>query len=338
MIKRWVVRGMAAAGLVLVGLSAWIAWYLYAPLGQGVDKREFVIEQGTTLRGVSRSLVQAGVLPDARRFELLGRVLKREGALKAGNYQLDPRWSALELLDGITGRAAAQLDRIVLVEGWTFRQFRAALDAHDALRHETTGMADAEVVQRLGWSQGVHPEGQFFPDSYYFARGASDLSIMRRAASRMTETLNRQWTTRLDDLPIRSAYDALVLASIVEKETALAVDRPMVAAVLLNRLRKGMRLQVDPTVIYGLGENFDGNLRRSDLERDTPYNTYTRAGLPPTPIAAPGLASISAVMKPARSTALYFVARGDGSSEFSDNLADHNRAVSKYQRSPSGPR
>lgn len=331
-------RSLTVSGLAFVALLGWVAWYLWAPLNFGAGKREFVIEQGATLRSVSRSLVESGVLPDAVRFELLGRMLKRESALKAGNYQLDAEWSVLELLDGITGRAAVRLDRLVLVEGWTFRQFRAALDAHDALRHETAGLSDTDLVRKLGLVEGMHPEGQFFPDSYYFARGSTDISIMRRAAMRMTDILNRQWVERLDGLPIQTPYDALILASIVEKETGRASDRPFVAAVLVNRLRRGMRLQVDPTVIYGLGENFDGNLRRGDLERDTPYNTYTRSGLPPTPIAAPGLASIAAVMRPAASTALYFVARGDGSSEFSDTLAEHNRAVAKYQRAQASAR
>lgn len=336
--RRWIRYGFGAASLVLAVLAGWIAWYVWAPLGFAGGKREFVIEQGETLRSVSRSLVSAGVLRDAQSFELLGRLLKRESALKAGNYQLDARWSVLELLDGITGRAAVQLERLVLVEGWTFRQLRGALDAHEALRHETAGLSDAEVARKIGLADGMHPEGQFFPDSYYFARGATDTSVMRRAAARMTQILDRQWAERLDGLPLRSPYDALILASVVEKETGRASDRPLVAAVLVNRLRKGMRLQVDPSVIYGLGESFDGNLRRGDLERDTPYNTYTRAGLPPTPIAAPGRASIAAVMKPAASSALYFVARGDGSSEFSETLAEHNRAVARYQRAPMSAR
>lgn len=332
--ERWLPRALVALGFLIACFAGWVAWYVYAPLGFPGEKREFTIEQGATLRSVSRSLAAAGVLPDAGRFEILGRVLKRESALKAGSYQLDANWSPLELLDGITGRAAFRLDRIVLVEGWTFRQFRAALEAHEAVRHDTAGLDDAAVVERLGLPPGTHPEGRFFPDSYYFPKGTPDTAIMRRAAARMEEILSREWAGRQDGLPIRDSYEALILASIVEKETGRASDRPLVAAVLVNRLRRGMRLQVDPTVIYGLGDAFDGNLRRSDLERDTPYNTYTRAGLPPTPIAAPGLASIAAVMRPAASSALYFVARGDGSSEFSDTLAEHNRAVAKYQRAP----
>lgn len=338
MIERWTLRFLGVCAALVVAFGAWVAQFLWLPLDFSGNTREFVIEQGATLRSVSKGLASAGVIDHAWRFEVLGRALKREGALKAGNYQLDARWSALELLDGITGRAVASLDRLVLVEGWTFRQFRAALDAHPALRHETTAWDDRTLVEKIGLGAEVHPEGRFFPDTYYFAKGTSDLSVLRRAAVRMQETLDRQWAQRRDGLPIATSYEALILASIVEKETGRASDRPLVAAVLVNRLRRGMRLQVDPTVIYGLGDEFDGDLRRSHLERDTPYNTYTRAGLPPTPIAAPGLASIAAVLNPASSSALYFVARGDGSSEFSDSLAEHNRAVSRYQRAPAkGP-
>ena len=334
MIRRWALRLFVVIAVLLIAVGAWFAKFLWLPLDFSGNTREFVIEQGATLRSVSRDLETAGVIDRPWRFEVLGRVLKRESTLKAGNYQLDAKWSALELLDGITGRAAVSLDRLVLVEGWTFRQFRAALDSHPSVRHETAGLDDRSVVEKIGLAPGTHPEGRFFPDTYYFARGTSDVTVLKRAAVRMQEILERQWALRRNGLPISTAYEALILASIVEKETGQASDRPLVAAVLVNRLRRGMRLQVDPTVIYGLGDEFDGDLRRSHLERDTPYNTYTRAGLPPTPIAAPGRASIAAVLNPASSSALYFVARGDGSSEFSNSLADHNRAVFKYQRAP----
>ncbi len=323
------------AAVLLVG--GWVAYYLFAPLRFANEAREFEIARGATLRQVARELAAAGVLPDAWRFELLGRVLQREGALKAGSYQLATSWSALELLDGITGKAAFILDKAVLVEGWTFRQIRSALNAHPSLRHDTAGLADAEVLKLLGISRS-HPEGLFFPDTYHFARGTSDTAVLRRAARRMQDILAEQWAERHAGLPIAQPYEALILASIIEKETGRESDRPLVAAVLMNRLRKGMRLQVDPTVIYGLGDAFDGNLRRRDLEHDTPYNTYLYAGLPPTPIAVPGLASIAAAVKPADSNALYFVARGDGSSHFSDSLSEHNRAVSKYQRALAAPR
>jgi UPF0755 protein len=323
------------AAAVLVG--AWAAHFVFMPLGFSGETREFEIERGATLRTVARELAAAGVLRDAWRFELLGRVLKREGALKAGSYQLDARWSALELLDGVTGKAPLRLDKLTVVEGWTFRQIRTALNAHASLRHDTAGMSDAEVLASLGISR-EHPEGLFFPDTYHFARGTSDAAVLRRAAVRMQEILAQQWAERHDGLPLSEPYQALILASIIEKETGRESDRPLIAAVLVNRLRKGMRLQVDPTLIYGLGESFDGNLRRRDLEQDNPYNTYLYAGLPPTPISVPGLASIAAAVKPANSSALYFVARGDGSSHFSDSLPEHNRAVSKYQRLPAAPK
>ena len=337
MTRRWAWRILGCGLLAVLAAAAWTASYVWSPLNFSGDTRAFAIEKGATLRSVARDLESAGVLPDAWRFELLGRILKRESMLKAGQYDLDARWSALELLDGITVGATFRLDRLVLVEGWTFRQIRSAVDAHESIRHETASLSDAEIMQRLGMS-GAHPEGLFFPDTYYFAKGTGDLSILGRAALRMQTILAQQWARRVDGLPVKNPYEALVLASIVEKETGLERDRPLVAAVLMNRLRKGMRLQVDPTVIYGMGDGFDGDLRRRDLEQDTPYNTYTRSGLPPTPIAAPGLASIAAVMNPAVSSALYFVARGDGSSHFSDSLAEHNRAVTKYQRAPAIPR
>jgi UPF0755 protein len=338
MSRRLVLRSVFGLGVLLLALCAWVAHFLWSPLGFSGNTREFEIEQGATLRSVARGLAAAGVIEDAWRFEALGRVLKREAKLKAGNYQLDARWSALELLDGITGEAAVLLDRVVLVEGWTFRQFRAALDAHPALRRDTAGLDDRSVAEKVGLAPEMHPEGLFFPDTYHFARGTSDLAVLRRAAARMQQILDRQWAQRREGLPIETPYEALILASIVEKETGRASDRPLIAAVLVNRLTRGMRLQVDPTVIYGLGDEFDGDLRRIHLERDTPYNTYTRAGLPPTPIGAPGLASIAAVMNPASSSALYFVSRGDGSSAFSETLADHNRAVQKYQRAPAKAR
>jgi UPF0755 protein len=322
---------------VLLAIGVWFGSFVLRPLDFAGEVRELDIERGASLRSVARRLHEAGVLPDAWRFELLGRVSGRDSGLKAGSYQLDANWSALELLNAITGAAAVRLDRIAFVEGWTFRQLRAALDAHPSLRHDTAALADAQVLQLLDIAR-PSPEGLFFPDSYYFPKGTTDLSVLRRAALRMETMLAEQWARRSEGLPIRDAYEALIVASIVEKETGLEADRPLVAAVLLNRLRKGMRLQTDPTVIYGLGEGFDGNLRRRDLEADSPYNTYVRSGLPPTPIAMPGLASLAAAVQPAASSALYFVARGDGSSHFSESLSEHNRAVNRYQRQPGNGR
>jgi UPF0755 protein len=223
------------------------------------------------------------------------------------------------------------LARLRLIEGWTFRQVRAELARTTTLKAESAALSDAELMDRLG-APGTAPEGRFFPDTYTYAKGSSDLAVLRRAHAAMRKRVEAAWSQRAPDSPLKSADELLTLASIVEKETGRAEDRPMVASVFVNRLRIRMPLQTDPTVIYGLGERFDGNLRRKDLQTDTPYNTYTRAGLPPTPIALPGRDSLMAVVQPAGSKALYFVARGDGSSQFSETLADHNRAVDKYQR------
>jgi UPF0755 protein len=328
-IRKLLLRAAILALGVCVALALWIAQFLYSPLRFAPEPRDFDIAVGTTLRGVTQKLKSAGILPDAWRFELLARIQDKSASIKAGSYQIDPQWTAPQLLQAITG-SATRLDKVVLVEGWTFRQVRRVLDEHAALRHETTGNTDAEIGVLL--ELGAHPEGLLFPDTYYFARGSSDLSVLRRAAVRMRRLLDDQWAKRADDLPLRTPYEALVLASIVEKETGNAADRAMIAGVFVNRLRNGMKLQADPTVIYGLGENFDGNLRRRHLETDGPYNTYARTGLPPTPIALPSLASLTAAVRPQPTNALYFVSRGDGTSEFSESLTEHNRAVTKYQR------
>jgi UPF0755 protein len=218
-----------------------------------------------------------------------------------------------------------------LIEGWTFRQFRAELAKADSLKPTTSGMNDAEVMAALG-EPGVSAEGRFYPDTYAYSKGSSDLAVLKRAHRAMKQRLEAAWAERAADTPLRSVDEALTLASIVEKETGVSADRGKVAGVFVNRLRIGMPLQTDPTVIYGLGEKFDGNLRKRDLLADTPYNTYLRAGLPPTPISMPGKASLMAVVHPDPTRALYFVSRGDGSSEFSESLAAHNRAVNQYQR------
>jgi UPF0755 protein len=224
------------------------------------------------------------------------------------------------------------------VEGWNFRQVRAALAKAEQLRPDTVGESDAALMTRLG-RPGIHPEGRFFPDTYTYSKGSSDVAVLQRAMRAMDRKLEAAWATRSADSPLKTSEEALILASIVEKETGQARDRADVAAVFTNRLRIGMPLQTDPTVIYGLGASFDGNLRKKDLQTDTPWNTYTRSGLPPTPISMPGKAALLAVMQPARSKALYFVSRGDGSSQFSTSLDEHNRAVNRYQRraDPSAP-
>lgn len=293
------------------------------------------LKLGSNLRIAARELTAMGVLREPYLFEILGRVLHAAPYLKAGNYEIESSTTPLKLLQRMTQGDATQ-SAIRFIDGWTFKQVRAALDTHKALVHETSGLSSEAIARRLGISGALPnavPEGWIFPDTYYFSHGASDLAVLRRAYRLMQKQLNAQWTARAPNLPLGSPYEALILASIIEKETGKGSDRAMVGSVFINRLQLGMRLQTDPTVIYGMGDAFDGNLRRRDLQADTMWNTYTRAGLPPTPIAMPGLASLQAAVNPAESKMLYFVARGDGSSQFSRTLDEHNAAVTKYQKS-----
>lgn len=309
------------------------AWWLNAPLPMGNGGSaplELEIEPGTTPRGVARSVEAAGVRVDARLLYAWFRVSGQDRQIRAGNYELLPGTTPRSLLQKLV-RGEESLRALTLVEGWNFRQVRAALAADESLRHDSAALSDAELMARLE-RPGVHPEGRFFPDTYTYAKGSSDLAVLRRALHAMDRRLEAAWSQRASDTPLKSANEALVLASIVEKETGRASDRAQIAGVFANRLRIGMLLQTDPTVIYGLGEKFDGNLRRRDLQLDTPWNTYTRPGLPPTPIAMPGKASLLAAVQPERTAALYFVAKGDGSSQFSASLPEHNRAVNRYQR------
>jgi len=292
---------------------------------------QFGIKPGSSLRAAAQEMQRAGVLRQPTHFILMARVLGETRNIKAGNYELTEPVTHYRLLRKIVYGDVTQAT-VKFIEGWTFRQVRKALDDHPGLAHVTQGLSDEEILKRLGIQEGS-PEGLFFPDTYHFASGSSDLRILRRAHRLMQSNLDTQWSQRAPGLPIATPYEALILASIVEKETGREEERPLIAAVLVNRLRKGMLLQVDPTVIYGLGETFDGNLRKRDLLKDAPYNTYTRTGLPPTPIAMPGLASLTAALNPPASDVLYFVSRGDGSSHFSRTLGEHERAVTKYQRS-----
>ena len=267
---------------------------------------------------------------DADVLFLWFRLSGKDREIKAGNYEIPQGTSPYALLQKLV-RGEEALRAVTLVEGWTFRQVRQALARAEQLKPDSQGLSDADIMERLGRA-GVPAEGRFFPDTYTYAKGSSDIAVLRRALHAMDRRLDAAWAQRAPDTPLQSADQALILASIVEKETGRAEDRAQIAGVFSNRLRVGMLLQTDPTVIYGLGEKFDGNLRRRDLTADTPYNTYTRAGLPPTPIAMPGKAALLAAVQPAPTKALYFVARGDGSSHFSSTLQDHNRAVNRYQR------
>jgi UPF0755 protein len=315
--------------LAMLAAGGWLWWFAHTPLKLGAATVAFTIPQGSSLRAASRAIAQAGVGMRPWAFEAVARVAGNPADIKAGQYEIRSGVTPLELLGKLV-RGEVALTEIAFIEGWSFKQLRDALDAHPDVRHDTRGLVDAEVMRRLQ-APSENPEGLFFPDTYRFAKGASDFEILRSAYRAMAKRLDAAWAQRQADVPLASPYEALILASIVEKETARGDDRAMIGAVLVNRLRAGMKLQADPTVIYGLGSAFDGNLRKRDLVADTPYNTYTRDGLPPTPIALPGLASIEAVLNPARTDALYFVARGNGTSEFSRTLEEHNRAVTKYQ-------
>ena len=284
---------------------------------------------GSGLKSVAHQLAADGVLPEGESFWILGRLLGKARSIRAGTYRLESALTPLEIIDKLA-RGDVVIIEMLFVEGTTMRQWLAQLDSHPQVRHTLAGKGEAELRTLFGVAE-PSLEGWFFPDTYRFAPGAADLEVLKRAHAAMKRRLAETWSARAPDLVLKTAYEALILASIVEKETGLASERPMIAAVFLNRLKRGMRLQTDPTVIYGMGERFDGNIRKKDLGADTPWNTYTRDGLPPSPIAMPGAASLKATANPTDSPYLYFVARGDGSHEFSRTLEEHNRAVAKYQ-------
>jgi len=312
---------LAAAGL------GW--WWLNQPLELRVPVVDLSIEPGTSPRGVAQDAVDAGVVTSPQLLYWWFRLSGEARQIKAGSYELQGDVSPRRLLSKLV-RGEEALRAVTLVDGLNFKQFRQLLLKSEQLIPDTQGLEPSLIMQKLG-RPGVAPEGRFYPDTYTYTKGSSDLAVLKRALHAMDKHLEAAWQTRPANSLLKTPDDLLTLASIVEKETGLASDRPMIASVFSNRLRIGMMLQTDPTVIYGLGDKFDGNLRRKDLLADTPWNTYTRAGLPPTPIAMPGKAALLAAAQPASSKALYFVAKGDGSSQFSDTLEAHNRAVAKYQ-------
>jgi UPF0755 protein len=325
-VRFWFVSLLLVAG----ALAGGTAWWLNQPLDLTGDPVDLAIEPGTSARGVAQAAVDAGVRTEPSLLYWWFRLSGHAREIRAGSYEIGRGTTPRSLLRKLV-RGEEALRAVTLVEGWNFRQIREALSKAEQLRQDASGLNDDLIMQKLG-RPGLHPEGRFFPDTYTYAKGSSDLAVLRRALRAMERQLDAAWRQRAPGLPLRSADEALILASIVEKETGRASDRNQISAVFNNRLRLGMMLQTDPTVIYGLGVNFDGNLRKRDLLADTPWNTYTRAGLPPTPIAMPGKAALLAAVQPAPSRALYFVARGDGSSHFSATLDEHNRAVNKYQR------
>lgn len=323
---------------VTAGTAAW-AWLDYRafekrPILSGDEPLILLLEPGTSYAGMVGELEQRNLTEDPLWWRVLGWRLEAGARLQAGEYRIEPGVRPREFLRKVMAGRVVQYP-FTIVEGWNFDQLRTALAAEDRLRHTLEGLDDQRVMARLDHPE-QHPEGRFLPETYHFTRGTADIEILRRAHRDMTETLEAAWEARDTGLPYDNPDEVLVMASIIEKETAVADERRRIAGVFVRRLQRGMRLQTDPTVIYGLGKGFDGNLRRGDLNRDHPYNTYTRGGLPPTPIALPGRASIRAAVHPADGEALYFVSRGDGTHAFSETLEEHNRAVARYQLNRNG--
>ncbi len=306
------------------------AYWAQQPITQQEPAIAFTIAPGSGAHAAGQQIADAGVPIEPLLFNLLARVTAKSGRLKAGSYELKPGTTPLRLIGQLARGEFAQ-ESLTIIEGWTFRQMRQAMAAHTGLKHDTASLSDLALMAKIT-PEYQQPEGLFFPDTYLFAKGASDLQIFKQAHTMLMTRLLEAWEKRDPALPYKNPYEALTMASIVEKETGQKSERGMIAGVFVNRLKIGMLLQTDPTVIYGMGARYEGKIRKRDLEADTPYNTYTRAGLPPTPIALPGVQSLTAALAPARTDALYFVARGDGTSQFSGNLPDHNRAVNQFQR------
>ncbi|MGZ5239311.1 MAG: endolytic transglycosylase MltG [Caldimonas sp.] len=327
--------GFALLLLALASLAGAAWWWLHQPLPLAADPVELSIELGSSPRDIAEAWVRAGVRTEPLLLYEWFRWSGQARKIRAGSYEAPAGTTPIRLLEKMV-RGDETLAVVRFTEGWTFRQIRAELARAEALKPTIGALSDAEVMQALG-APGLSPEGRFHPDTYAYSKGSTDLAVLKRAYRAMQVRLAQAWQERAADTPLKNADEALALASIVEKETGVGADRGLVAGVFANRLRIGMPLQTDPSVIYGLGPAFDGNLRKRDLLADTPYNTYLRPGLPPTPISIPGKASLLAAVRPDPTRALYFVARGDGSSEFSETLAEHNRAVNRYQRKPGAP-
>ena len=322
-------RGLAVLFVLAFVGAAWLAYFALLPVILPQARYEFTVHAGTSLRAVARHLAAEGVLPEGESLWIAGRLLGKDRSIQAGVYRLDKPATSYELLQKLARGDVVVLE-LVFVEGSTYKQWQAELAAEPRVRHTLVGRSAAEVREALAITE-PSVEGWLFPETYRFPPGSADIDILKRAHAAMAKRLTDAWASRDPGVALRTPYEALVLASIIEKETAVADERPLVAAVMLNRLKRGMRLQTDPTVIYGMGENYEGNIHKKDLATDTPWNTYTRDGLPPTPIAMPGASALAAALHPAQSEFLYFVARGDGSHEFSRTLEEHNRAVAKYQ-------
>jgi len=328
-LKGWM-KWLSCLLVLALGLLAGAYGWLHQPLDTRQATLDVTIEPGTSSRAMAQAVVDAGVQTSSTLLYAWFRVSGQSRQMRAGSYEIPPGTTPQRLLKMLVN-GEESLRSVTIVEGWNWRQVRQALAKADKLKPDSRALSDEALMARLG-RPGVSPEGRFFPDTYAYAKGTSDLTVLQRAMKAMDQQLAQAWQQRQPDVSVKTPDQALILASIVEKETGKAQDRAEISGVFNNRLRIGMRLQTDPTVIYGLGDAFDGNLRRVHLSTDNPWNTYTRAGLPPTPIAMPGKAALLAAVQPAPTPAIYFVARGDGSSHFSATLDEHNRAVNRYQR------
>ncbi len=321
---------LLALGLGLAGKTVQWSRQPILPLDATQPPKEFSIKPGSGVRGTAQQIAEAGIPLNPILFELFARATGQASKLKAGDYELATGTTPAELIGHLVRGDFVQKS-LVIIEGWTFRQMRAAIAAHPSLTHDTAGLSEQQLLQKIAANYAV-AEGLFFPDTYLFASGTSELQIFRRAHTLMLKRLAEKWEKRDTAVPYKTPYEALIMASIVEKETGQKSERGLIAGVFVNRLRRGMMLQTDPTVIYGMGDLYQGKIHKRDLLTDTAYNTYTRTGLPPSPIALPGAAAIEAALQPVQTEALFFVSRGDGTSHFSSNLGEHNRAVNKFQR------
>lgn len=335
--RRWLTIGLL---LVLLGggLLGYAVYdyrrFLDTPLAVPATGVEFTIATGESIRTIAYRLQEQGVLRSSLYWQGYARLEGLAHRIKAGEYLLKPDTTPRTLLEQFVAGRVIQYP-LTIVEGWTFHQLLQAIAGHPKLKQTLTGLDDAAIMARLGYPQ-QHPEGRFFPDTYYFPANTSDVEFLKRAYVTLERRLQEAWEQRAPDLPLKSPYEALILASLIEKETGKPEERREIAGVFIRRLQRGMLLQTDPSVIYGLGDHFDGNLRRQDMRADTPYNTYIRPGLPPTPIALPGEASIEAAVRPAQGDSLYFVATGAGGHVFSRTIGEHNQKVRQYQFQPQG--
>lgn len=315
------------AGVATIFCVGWW-WVMQRPVPMQSERVDYIIEVGSGPKAIARQMQKAGIDLDENQFSWLARLTEKDKQLQAGAYEAvhgDTLWTLLERM----AQGDMLQTRVTLIEGWDYKRIRAALAQHEQIKTTLSDVDDATLLERLG-ATATHPEGLFYPDTYVFVPGASEYDILRRAYQAQSELLEKMWEQRSENLPLKTPYEALILASIVEKETGHSADRARIAGVFMNRLRRGMLLQTDPTVIYGMGDAYQGRIRKRDLQTDTPWNTYTRVGLPPTPIATPSKAALQATLHPEQHDFLYFVSRGDGTSEFSRNLNEHNRAVRKY--------